>query len=597
MKKKIFTLLTLLLCVCSGAWAQTTGTDVIDQTGASSGTELSGTAVILPGTYIAGQGGGNITGYSPSNKGVKLRTKQTTVKVGDVTYGYVILTAKSSCTLTSFKLEGTSNDSKKTVPLKGVYIDIDTENLATSIAGATNKIAADVVFPVSGTTYGGTGEITINATSNIVLLFDSGNDYNNQMRAIITVGYEKAAETKVATPTFSPTESDFSASSLDVTIACETEDAAIQYSTDGENYMDYSEPITITGTTTVYAKATKEGLTGSDVASKTYTKVDVIDVFDASAQNATFVLTKANIKNAENGFVTTSTEDWATGKTYGGYSGDFYNMSSTGRNLTMKVSGASTFEVYVQNSTANRTYTIKVGDGDAQTITHGGGEVESSGVIATGTTGEITIVMAGGGSSVYPVYIKFNPTVPITPAKEYTTFCSSSPLNFSGVDGLTAYVVTSATGGSATLQAVTDVPASTGLILKKTSGSSFDVPVGSATSLGETNNLLVGVTTATEVTAWADGSVYNYILSDGTFYRASGGTLAAGKAYLHCESNPESAGARGLRIVFADEATGINEVQGSKFNAQGGFYDLLGRKVAQPTKGLYIVNGRKVTIK
>ena len=45
--------------------------------------------------------------------------------------------------------------------------------------------------------------------------------------------------------------------------------------------------------------------------------------------------------------------------------------------------------------------------------------------------------------------------------------------------------------------------------------------------------------------------------------------------------------------------TGINEVQDSGFKVQGSetFYNLAGQRVAQPTKGLYIVNGRKVVIK
>ena len=33
------------------------------------------------------------------------------------------------------------------------------------------------------------------------------------------------------------------------------------------------------------------------------------------------------------------------------------------------------------------------------------------------------------------------------------------------------------------------------------------------------------------------------------------------------------------------------------FNVEGGGYNLAGQRVAQPTKGLYIVNGRKVVMK
>jgi len=45
-------------------------------------------------------------------------------------------------------------------------------------------------------------------------------------------------------------------------------------------------------------------------------------------------------------------------------------------------------------------------------------------------------------------------------------------------------------------------------------------------------------------------------------------------------------------------STGIINVQRSTLNAQPStFYDLMGRRVSQPTKGLYITNGRKVVIK
>ena len=47
---------------------------------------------------------------------------------------------------------------------------------------------------------------------------------------------------------------------------------------------------------------------------------------------------------------------------------------------------------------------------------------------------------------------------------------------------------------------------------------------------------------------------------------------------------------------YAEESTGIEssvpEAQGSQL-----IYDLTGRRVTHPTKGIYIVNGRKVMIK
>ena len=99
------------------------------------------------------------------------------------------------------------------------------------------------------------------------------------------------------------------------------------------------------------------------------------------------------------------------------------------------------------------------------------------------------------------------------------------------------------------------------------------------------------------VSATAVTDDYAYILNtDGLFHPANAGTIPAGKAYLLKTDVPTSA--RSLSLVFDDETTGINTVKGSEFMVNGSeFFDLQGRKVAQPTKGLYIVNGKKVIIK
>ena len=56
------------------------------------------------------------------------------------------------------------------------------------------------------------------------------------------------------------------------------------------------------------------------------------------------------------------------------------------------------------------------------------------------------------------------------------------------------------------------------------------------------------------------------------------------------------AGAPELGVDFG-ETTGVNEVRGQKEEVKGEVYNLAGQRVANPTKGLYIVNGRKVVIK
>ena len=73
--------------------------------------------------------------------------------------------------------------------------------------------------------------------------------------------------------------------------------------------------------------------------------------------------------------------------------------------------------------------------------------------------------------------------------------------------------------------------------------------------------------------------------------------LGAHKAYLETADDIAPTLAR-VALIFDDgETTGVKEVKGLKAETRGEYYDLMGRKVAQPTRGLYIVNGKKVVIK
>ena len=181
------------------------------------------------------------------------------------------------------------------------------------------------------------------------------------------------------------------------------------------------------------------------------------------------------------------------------------------------------------------------------------------------------------------------------------TYCSEYDLDFSDVGGLKAYIVSgfSPSTGTLVLTPVTTVPAYTGLLLKGAEGT-YSVPA-TTTDMYYTN-LLEGVTTDTEISP-TNGSETNFILADGihgvNFYTLSEtGTLAAGKAYLHLPTSEISASvnARGFTLLFDDEATGLEEVMQTT-RTDNTYYDLQGRRVAQPKKGIFIVNGKKVFIK
>ena len=159
-----------------------------------------------------------------------------------------------------------------------------------------------------------------------------------------------------------------------------------------------------------------------------------------------------------------------------------------------------------------------------------------------------------------------------------------------------AYVVTGASGSAITKTAVTTVAANTPLLLNAPA-ETYAIPVAtSGTDYSSSNKLVAGDGTAV---AYDDNSGYNYVLSvDGSnamFMRIVDGkpaTVSVGKAYLALDSAPS---AHSLNLFDDEETTGVNEVKTQK--ADGQYFNLAGQRVAQPTKGLYIVNGKKVMVK
>lgn len=183
---------------------------------------------------------------------------------------------------------------------------------------------------------------------------------------------------------------------------------------------------------------------------------------------------------------------------------------------------------------------------------------------------------------------------------EIATYCSQYDLDFSDVSGLKAYIMSGFSPSTSTLvlTPVTHVPAGTGLLLKGDEGN-YEVPC--ATTDMYYTNLLKGVTTATEIDP-TDGDYTNFILSNGAhgigFYTLSeSGELAANKAYLQLPTTSVASLSRAMRLVFADKITGIDEKIAETKEENDIFYDLQGRRIDNPTQGLYIVKGKKVFIK
>ena len=149
-----------------------------------------------------------------------------------------------------------------------------------------------------------------------------------------------------------------------------------------------------------------------------------------------------------------------------------------------------------------------------------------------------------------------------------------------------------------------NVPVSTGMLLKGDPNETVSLPIADESSAVASNDFLVnvdGTTFTAEATYTYFGMLKAASASDPvTFATFAPGTVAipASKAYLKVLTSALPSAARELTISFGeDETTGIHSIDNGKMTIDNSVYDLSGRRVAQPAKGLYIVNGKKVIVK
>lgn len=263
-------------------------------------------------------------------------------------------------------------------------------------------------------------------------------------------------------------------------------------------------------------------------------------------------------------------------------------LAQTNKKTQFTIPAISGMVVSIPNANKELSSTTIAGSTD-----YTGTGTKSVSYTYTGTDATIDIVIGEDNQYLNSIVVTYPVTaasITITPAKEYTTYVTPAIMNFDGT-GLTAYKATAATTAEVTMMPVTAVPAGTPLVLKKGTDASYDVPVA-ASADAITDNKLVA---SDGVTPIGGDGVWDYILSDGLFYRATEGVLAKGKAYLHLDAAPADA-ARELVMSFGDEATGIDSVTRDALT-NGKVYNLQGQEVKNAQKGIFIVNGKKVVLK
>ena len=153
-------------------------------------------------------------------------------------------------------------------------------------------------------------------------------------------------------------------------------------------------------------------------------------------------------------------------------------------------------------------------------------------------------------------------------------------------------------------EATGTVAVGTGLMLKGTASTEYQIPVASSgTNLSSTNKL-VGCTSETSITSSTSNYQNFYVLVNTASqaelqnintYVAGGNTVTipAGKAYL----DATGVSAARLTMGFDDEATGISDVCGQKEGTGEEYFNLSGQRISHPAKGMFIRNGKKIMIK
>ena len=162
-----------------------------------------------------------------------------------------------------------------------------------------------------------------------------------------------------------------------------------------------------------------------------------------------------------------------------------------------------------------------------------------------------------------------------------------------------AYTLTlnGAKNGLTLSSAISEVPAGTPVLIRYTSDEiTATINTGAAFNSGSPLDCaLTGTYVDKSVTGDTDYFLGVNSSDEIGFYHWGTGTktLDANRAYLITDGSF----VKGLSLIW-DEETGINSIENGKLKIENeAVYDLSGRRVAKPTKGLYIKNGKKTVIK
>lgn len=248
--------------------------------------------------------------------------------------------------------------------------------------------------------------------------------------------------------------------------------------------------------------------------------------------------------------------------------GAYLYLSNTAAKATITPVGRGICNIYVSEQAGQSAWLVRYGDALIAYLKADPASASWSFIEATTLTVPLTTV---GEASYATIYLPFDVTLPAGATK--------------------AYGINKTTGAQTEL--VNGVAKGTAVVLRNTnSEASVDLNIATVQESTTGSTELEGTYTSKNVTA-------NSVLTFGAsidhpnrvgFFSYTGTKVPAFRAYI---TKPTSGGSNGFEIFVDDVTTGLNTISEVGATAKATF-DLTGRRVKKATRGIFVVDGKKV---
>lgn len=532
---------------------------------------------IYKSVTITGGNTGAIAGIGDSGAKLKLRTNQSS--------NTITLNVNSGYKVTGVSISANSNNTGAAIILTSTTID-----------GGSNIMGENTTFPASGSdavTYS-TGAIS--ASSSIVFTFNNsqidGTDgkKNSQILASIEVTYMTPTEVEVA----------------NAIAECKKYETSPEFAIyiDGGSYASAAE---------VYAAHTSWQIEQAKAISSTDYSAVIINHAITSTDRYW-----GNLSDGSSSPYTGAPDNyyltWNSGAQYSVWNG-VYGLPAGKYTATTYTYSSIAGDRNQYIATIDPWGDINTGEkGGSREIANDAGWVKVTSTFVLDATNNLAFgvycpEVAGRVAGFDNWTLTLNAISVTLDNSGYATLASAYPLNVASAS------MTASTGTATAYKAAIDgtvakfteldktIPANTGILLKGTAGATVTIPVVASGTAVTENAFLVNTTGATFA---GDGAYYYFAMKKNaatlTFNAFDPSTLAfpANKAYLKVLKTNFPGSAPALTFDFGEgETTGISASLNDKaeMTNDNAIYNLNGQRVAQPTKGLYIVNGKKVVVK